>query len=65
MNKSKTCFAALISSTLIAGSAFADLLIYEPFDYEATTELNNDKWFGDGDQAGGLGLGAWGLAAAQ
>jgi hypothetical protein len=59
MNKSKTCFAALISSTLIAGSAFADLLIYEPFDYEATTELNNDKWFGDGDQAGGLGLGAW------
>ena len=59
MNKSKTCFAALISSTLIAGSASADLLIYEPFDYEATTELNNDKWFGDGDQAGGLGLGAW------
>ena len=59
MNRFKTCFAALISSTLIAGSASADLLIYEPFDYEATTELNNDKWFGDGDQAGGLGLGAW------
>jgi hypothetical protein len=58
MNK-PTFAAALTTTTLLACSVSADLLIYEPFDYEATTELNNDAWFGDGDQTGGLGLGTW------
>lgn len=41
------------------GSAAADLFIYEPFDYAPTAPPNNDASLGDGNQAGGLGLGEW------
>ena len=38
----------------------ADLLIYEPFDYESTAEINANGFFGDGNQDGGFGVGIWG-----
>jgi hypothetical protein len=52
---------SLIASVLggLATSAFADLFIYEPFEYESTAEINANGFFGDGNQAGGFGLGAW------
>jgi len=42
-----------------AGSVDADLFIYEPFDYATTAGTNNGSYLGDGNQAGGLGLGTW------
>ena len=44
---------------LLIGSAKADLFIYEPFDYTPPNPPNNDTFLGDGNQAGGLGLGEW------
>lgn len=42
-----------------AGPASATLYIYEPFDYAPTSGVNNGASLGDGNQAGGLGLGTW------
>ena len=41
--------------------AVADLIIYEPFNYEPTTEVNDGRFFGDKTQSydTGAGLGAW------
>lgn len=49
----------LAGPLLLMGSATADLLIYEPFDYAPTNPQNNEASLGDGNQAGGLGLGEW------
>lgn len=49
--------AAILGS--LATPALADLLIYEPFDYETTVEINENGFFGDGNQEGGGGLGLW------
>lgn len=49
-------------ATVLAGlssPAFAGLLIYEPFDYDSTAEINENGFFGDGNQEGGFGLGLW------
>gem|GEM_PF-476989 len=45
----------------LLGAASADLLIYEPFNYEPTAEANNGRFFGDSSQPydSGLGLGSW------
>ena len=59
MNIHRNCFNATIASYLLLGSAKADLLIYEPFDYESTAEINENGFFGDGNQAGGGGIGMW------
>jgi len=39
--------------------ALAELSIYEPFDYSDTAPTNDSSYLGDGNQAGGLGLGEW------
>lgn len=49
----------LFNPLFLIGSASADLLIYEPFDYAPTDPPNNGASLGDGNQAGGLGLGEW------
>lgn len=53
---------AFVAGALIASvfQANADLYIYEPFDYAPTNSFNNGAYLGDGNQAGGLGLGMWG-----
>ena len=45
----------------LLGAASADLIIYEPFDYEPTAEANNGMFFGDSSQPydTGMGLGSW------
>ena len=43
----------------LAAPAHAALHIYEPFDYAQTEPINDGAWLGDGNQAGGLGLGTW------
>jgi hypothetical protein len=43
----------------LSASASAALVIYEPFDYATTEPLNDGAFLGDGNQAGGLGLGTW------
>ena len=45
----------------LLGAASADLLIYEPFNYEPTAEANNGRFFGDSSQPYdlGMGLGSW------
>ena len=45
----------------LLGVAWADLVIYEPFDYEPTAEANNGRFFGDSSQPydAGMGLGSW------
>ena len=40
---------ALALASLL-GAAWADLIIYEPFDYEPTAEANNGRFFGDSSQ---------------
>ena len=49
----------LAGAALFAGSASAALLIHEPFDYAQTEGINANGYLGDGNQAGGLGLGTW------
>ncbi len=53
----------IITSALLCllGAASADLIIYEPFDYEPTAEANNGLFFGDSSQPydSGTGLGSW------
>lgn len=51
--------AAIATLALFATSANAQLHIYEPFDYQATNGINNGAYLGDGNQAGGIGLGTW------
>jgi len=58
-NKNKSFVFAFAAVSLFGGSASADLFIYEPFEYDPTTEINENGFFGDGNQAGGLGLGQW------
>ena len=53
----RSFIAAILAS--LATSASADIFIYEPFDYAPTTEINENGFLGDGNQAGGLGLGQW------
>lgn len=43
----------------LAAPTSGGIFIYEPFEYEPTTEVNDGRYFGDGNQAGGLGLGQW------
>ncbi len=59
MNKTKNSLSFLITSSLLSNPSSADLLIYEPFEYDPTTEINENGFFGDGNQAGGGGLGQW------
>lgn len=56
--KVKIIVPALVS---LLGAASADLIIYEPFDYEPTAEANNGMFFGDSSQPydTGMGLGSW------
>ena len=56
--KGKIIVPALVS---LVGAASADLIIYEPFDYEPTAEANNGMFFGDSSQPydTGMGLGSW------
>ena len=56
--KGKIIVPALVS---LLGAASADLIIYEPFDYEPTAEANNGMFFGDSSQPydTGMGLGSW------
>ena len=56
-------FLALAGAASLTGSASATLLIYEPFDYDSTAEINANGFFGDGAQEGGFGLGLWGQIA--
>ena len=56
-NSRASLFAAL---TGLTGTTSAGLLIYEPFDYESTAEINANGFFGDGNQDGGFGVGIWG-----
>ena len=53
----RSFIAAILASLAI--SASADIFIYEPFDYDPTTGVNENGFLGDGNQAGGLGLGQW------
>lgn len=39
--------------------AFAELVIHEPFDYADTGGPEGVDFLGNGNQAGGLGLGEW------
>jgi hypothetical protein len=55
---SSLILTSFISCSLLP-TASADLLIYEPFDYAPTAPPNNEASLGDGNQAGGLGLGEW------
>ena len=48
---------AFAGVALFAGSASATLVIHEPFDYAHTEGINTNGYLGDGNQAGGLGLG--------
>jgi hypothetical protein len=57
--KSFALALALAGVALFAGSASASLVIYEPFDYAQTEPINDGAYLGDGNQAGGLGLGTW------
>ena len=60
MTKLRTPFnAAIAASCLLVNPASADLLIYEAFEYDPTTEINENGFFGDGNQAGGGGLSEW------
>lgn len=59
MKSTKTLLAAAAAAAFVANSASAGLVIYEPFDYAATNPVNNGASLGDGNQAGGLGLGMW------
>lgn len=51
--------ACVTASAAMTGVGQAELLIYEPFDYAATSGVNNGSFFGDGNQSGALGLGTW------
>ncbi|MDG2125816.1 MAG: choice-of-anchor J domain-containing protein [Verrucomicrobiales bacterium] len=51
-------FVLAIIACLVSPAA-AELFIYEPFEYDPTAGINNGAWFGNGAQAGGLGLGTW------
>ena len=57
--KSLTFSATLGLPLLLATPASADLQIYEPFDYADTSPIGDTAFLGDGNQAGGLGLGEW------
>ncbi|HCN79669.1 MAG TPA: hypothetical protein DIS80_00940 [Verrucomicrobiales bacterium] len=59
-NSKTSLFVALTSIIGPTGAASGDLLIYEPFDYESTAEINANGFFGDGNQEGGFGVGIWG-----
>jgi hypothetical protein len=59
MTKSRAFLNVAITPCLLLNPAFADLLIYEPFEYDPTTEINENGFFGDGNQPGGGGLGQW------
>ena len=59
MKTTKIFLTALTAATLLTASLNAQLEIYEPFDYAPTNPLNDGRYLGDGNQAGGLGLGAW------
>lgn len=63
--KKSSLIAAVCAMTSIGTSATAELFIYEPFDYAATNPHNNGSYLGDGNQAGGLGLGTWSQVSAQ
>jgi hypothetical protein len=58
----KSIVCAIASVFALNGSASATLLIYEPFDYASTAGVNNGASLGDGNQAGGTGLGTWSQA---
>jgi hypothetical protein len=53
----KTLTAAALVG--LAAQASATLYIHEPFDYPSTEPINDGSYLGDGNQAGGLGLGPW------
>lgn len=59
MNFAKSTLLTVATFGFIAGTASAELFIYEPFDYSATNGVNNGSFLGDGNQAGGQGLGQW------
>ncbi len=58
-NTKTPLLTALTSLIGLTGTASADLLIYEPFDYESTAEINANGFFGDGNQDGAFGIGIW------
>lgn len=52
--------ASLITAAaVVTGTATATTYIYEPFDYTATSGVNDGNFLGDGNQSGALGLGTW------
>lgn len=55
----KQSLLSLGGMSLLAVPASAALLIHEPFDYAPTAGVNNGSFLGDGNQGGGLGLGAY------
>jgi hypothetical protein len=60
MKNTKTPLLTALTSLIgLTGTASADLLIYEPFDYESTAEINANGFFGDGNQDGAFGIGIW------
>jgi len=60
MTKSRAFLNVAITPCFLLNPAFADLLIYEPFEYDPTVEINENGFFGDGNQSGGGGgLGQW------
>jgi len=59
IDSKKSFLIACAGAAIFTGSASATLYIYEPFDYAPTNPVNNGARLGDGNQAGGLGLGTW------
>lgn len=60
MKNTKTPLLTALTSLIgLTGTGSADLLIYEPFDYESTAEINANGFFGDGNQDGAFGIGIW------
>lgn len=60
--KMKTRSRKSLTFAVLAGfaaQASATLYIHEPFDYPSTEPINDGSYLGDGNQAGGLGLGQW------
>ena len=59
--KFSTSFLSLTFAGFALSPAFAELFIYEPFDYLPTTEANDGRFFGDATQAydTSQGIGAW------
>ncbi|MGD1978869.1 MAG: hypothetical protein PVJ98_05720 [Akkermansiaceae bacterium] len=59
MHPSKRLTLPILITSATCATSLGELFIYEPFDYPDTGSPDGIEFLGNGDQAGGLGLGEW------